>query len=39
MTTSTAAGRPYPNCPLAVAYGLGVDSTANNLPLFDCCHG
>src|SRR5947209_18914465 len=28
MTEPTAAPRPHADCPLAVAYGLGVDSTA-----------
>jgi hypothetical protein len=28
MPTSAPAPRPYPDCPLVVAYGLGVDSTA-----------
>ncbi len=28
MSTSASAGRPWPGCPLVVAYGLGVDSTA-----------
>jgi hypothetical protein len=28
MTKRTSAVRPYPDCPLVVAYGLGVDSTA-----------
>ena len=28
MPTSTSLLRPYPDCPLVVAYGLGVDSTA-----------
>src|SRR3954467_10394016 len=28
MTDLTDAGRPRPDCPLVVAYGLGVDSTA-----------
>ena len=28
MSTSAPAVRPYPDCPLVVAYGLGVDSTA-----------
>jgi 3'-phosphoadenosine 5'-phosphosulfate sulfotransferase (PAPS reductase)/FAD synthetase len=27
-TPSTTAGYPWPGCPLVVAYGLGVDSTA-----------
>ena len=28
MLVPTPVLRPYPDCPLAVAYGLGVDSTA-----------
>src|SRR5437773_11547536 len=28
MSLSAAAARPRPDCPLVVAYGLGVDSTA-----------
>src|SRR4051812_35822912 len=28
MTPSAPAVRPFPDCPLVVAYGLGVDSTA-----------
>ena len=28
MSQSTSAARPWPDCPLVVAYGLGVDSTA-----------
>src|SRR3984885_8980269 len=28
MPTSALPLRPYPDCPLVVAYGLGVDSTA-----------
>jgi hypothetical protein len=28
MSTTAPAMRPYPDCPLVVAYGLGVDSTA-----------
>jgi hypothetical protein len=28
MTVRTSAVRPWPDCPLVVAYGLGVDSTA-----------
>ena len=28
MSTSALNMRPYPDCPLVVAYGLGVDSTA-----------
>jgi hypothetical protein len=28
MPIHTLAARPYPDCPLVVAYGLGVDSTA-----------
>jgi hypothetical protein len=28
MTEPTPPPRPYPDCPLVVAYGLGVDSTA-----------
>ena len=28
MSSDEPATRPYPDCPLAVAYGLGVDSTA-----------
>src|SRR5580704_12981795 len=28
MPTSAAGVRPWPDCPLVVAYGLGVDSTA-----------
>src|SRR4051812_39904726 len=28
MTPSAPALRPYPDCPLVVAFGLGVDSTA-----------
>lgn len=28
MSTHPSAVRPWPDCPLVVAYGLGVDSTA-----------
>jgi len=28
MSVRTASSRPWPECPLVVAYGLGVDSTA-----------
>ena len=28
MSPTASAVRPYPDCPLVVAYGLGVDSTA-----------
>jgi hypothetical protein len=28
MSVLASAARPYPDCPLVVAYGLGVDSTA-----------
>lgn len=28
MSSLALAERPYPDCPLVVAYGLGVDSTA-----------
>src|SRR5215813_7199322 len=28
MSVPTSAVRPHPDCPLVVAYGLGVDSTA-----------
>jgi hypothetical protein len=28
MTPNRSAARPFPDCPLVVAYGLGVDSTA-----------
>ena len=28
MPTDPSAARPWPDCPLVVAYGLGVDSTA-----------
>jgi hypothetical protein len=28
MSQNTSGVRPWPDCPLVVAYGLGVDSTA-----------